>query len=195
MAPRKPEQFEELREKSKEKILAAAMELFAINGYTSTSISSIAQKAGISKGLIYNYFDSKKSILLAIYQQAMEEAEGMINRYHDLEPYERLRRLIEDVFMFYTEHFQYYKLLTALSLQPGVLADIPEYTNEMTERGMAMMVELLKSTGNEDPETNGVFLGALMDGIGLGYIVMGDKYPLEKIKAKIIKDFCTPKTK
>jgi TetR/AcrR family transcriptional regulator len=52
--PRRPEQFEAIREKSREKIFSASLELFANKGYDATSIESIAKKAGISKGLIYN---------------------------------------------------------------------------------------------------------------------------------------------
>jgi len=35
------------------------LQLFANNGYESTSISKIALTAGISKGLMYNYFRAK----------------------------------------------------------------------------------------------------------------------------------------
>ena len=48
------ERFEEMRQRSEEKILAVALELFATKGYKNTSISDIAKKANISKGLMYN---------------------------------------------------------------------------------------------------------------------------------------------
>ncbi|HEY6906435.1 MAG TPA: helix-turn-helix domain-containing protein, partial [Ignavibacteriaceae bacterium] len=52
MSPRTKEQFEKLRESSRTEILNAALELFAQNGFHGTSISQIAEKAGISKGLM-----------------------------------------------------------------------------------------------------------------------------------------------
>ena len=50
MSPRTKDQFEEIRNKSRENIEKIALELFAIKGYHATSVSQIAEKAGISKG-------------------------------------------------------------------------------------------------------------------------------------------------
>jgi len=56
MAPRTTKQFEAIRGKSREKIILAAIELFSAQTYHNTSVADISKKAGISKGLIYNYF-------------------------------------------------------------------------------------------------------------------------------------------
>jgi AcrR family transcriptional regulator len=45
--PRTPEENDRIRQASKEKIRAAAMELFIKQGYYATSISDIAKQAGI----------------------------------------------------------------------------------------------------------------------------------------------------
>ena len=49
----------------REEILAAAMRLFARQGYARTTTREIAQEAGISEGTIYRYFSSKQEILFA----------------------------------------------------------------------------------------------------------------------------------
>ena len=43
-------------------IIEAAFDLFAERGFSNTKMDEIAQKAGISKGSIYNYFKSKEAI-------------------------------------------------------------------------------------------------------------------------------------
>ena len=63
MSPRSAKQFKEIRKEKKDHIMEVALELFAENGFHATSISQIAKKAGISKGLTYNYFESKKELL------------------------------------------------------------------------------------------------------------------------------------
>src|SRR5660397_145107 len=63
MSPRSAKQFKEIRKEKKDLIMEVALELFAENGFHATSISQIAKKAGISKGLPYNYFESKKELL------------------------------------------------------------------------------------------------------------------------------------
>ena len=54
MSPRTKEQFEVIRKQSKDAIREAALELFAKNGFHNTSMHTIAKKAKVSKGLIYN---------------------------------------------------------------------------------------------------------------------------------------------
>ena len=66
MAPRTKKQFEIIRENRKKSIIQTAMKLFAENGFESISVSTIAKKSGISKGLMYNYFESKETLLKEI---------------------------------------------------------------------------------------------------------------------------------
>lgn len=61
MSPRSNEQLDELREQRKAEILEAALALFARQGFHNTSIEQIRKKAGVSKGLIYNYFEKKRT--------------------------------------------------------------------------------------------------------------------------------------
>ena len=42
-----------------EKILQAALELFAKEGFKGTSTNKIAKKAGVSEGLIFRHFENK----------------------------------------------------------------------------------------------------------------------------------------
>ena len=47
-------------------ILDAAMQVFADNGYHATTVSSVAEAAGMAKGKIYIYFKSKDALTIAI---------------------------------------------------------------------------------------------------------------------------------
>ena len=48
---------------SKQKILDAAMEIFAIKGFDGARVDEIAKTAGVNKALLYYYFESKEGIL------------------------------------------------------------------------------------------------------------------------------------
>ncbi|WP_312652837.1 TetR/AcrR family transcriptional regulator [Aminipila sp.] len=61
------------KETKKQKILEAAYLLFSENGYKQTKISDIAATAGIGKGTVYEYFDSKESLLIEIFSTGIEE--------------------------------------------------------------------------------------------------------------------------
>ena len=53
----------------KEKILEAGFELICLNGYYNTNTAEIAKAAGVSTGIVYNYFKDKHDILVeAVYK-------------------------------------------------------------------------------------------------------------------------------
>ena len=51
---------------TKEKILVAALHLFAKDGYEAVSVSKIAEKLGITKGALYKHYENKKDIFNSI---------------------------------------------------------------------------------------------------------------------------------
>jgi AcrR family transcriptional regulator len=53
-------------EERKTEIMNAALELFMKQGFAETSVSRIVKKVGVAQGTFYNYFQSKKQILLEI---------------------------------------------------------------------------------------------------------------------------------
>jgi AcrR family transcriptional regulator len=57
---------ERLKLEREQRILDAAAVVFAQNGYHQTTIRDVAQRADVADGTIYNYFDSKFDLLLAI---------------------------------------------------------------------------------------------------------------------------------
>jgi AcrR family transcriptional regulator len=73
MSPRTSKQYEEIREEKIALIMDTALEHFANEGYFSTTINHIARHAGISKGLMYNYFESKEALLKAIMNKSIAE--------------------------------------------------------------------------------------------------------------------------
>lgn len=73
MSPRTTKQYEEIREEKRNLIMDSALEHFAKEGYHATTITHIAKHAGISKGLMYNYFESKEALLKAIIERSVKE--------------------------------------------------------------------------------------------------------------------------
>ena len=52
----------EQREKRREEILAAALELFIRKGYAATKTQDISQAVGMSEGLLFHYFETKEKL-------------------------------------------------------------------------------------------------------------------------------------
>ncbi|MFL1381963.1 TetR/AcrR family transcriptional regulator [Nocardiopsis protaetiae] len=60
--PRSPEQNEAMRAATRERIRAAAMRLFAHQGYAAVNMRRIAAEAGMSTGLVYRHFATKEEL-------------------------------------------------------------------------------------------------------------------------------------
>ncbi|MFC3745228.1 TetR/AcrR family transcriptional regulator [Paenibacillus sp. GCM10012306] len=98
--PRNHEKDIQLREERKKQILKSALPLFVENGLQATTISEIAKAAGMSKGLIYNYFESKVelySILAVDILGLSEEDANHLLYVMEGTAWERLCQLAKDV--------------------------------------------------------------------------------------------------
>lgn len=72
--PEEPEFRQERARRSYEALLAAAEELFASHGYDAIGTPEIAQKAGVSVGTFYRYFEDKHAVYLEIMRRMMVNA-------------------------------------------------------------------------------------------------------------------------
>lgn len=68
------------------KILQAAIKVFAHNGFYSSRVSEIAKEAGVADGTIYLYFKNKDDILISLFEEEMEKAIKNIKEEIDKEP-------------------------------------------------------------------------------------------------------------
>ncbi|MEE9169095.1 MAG: TetR/AcrR family transcriptional regulator [bacterium] len=191
--PRSAEKFDEIREKSKRQIMETALELFAKNGFHKTSIAMIAQKAGISTGLMYNYYGSKTALLEAILLAGFAEIEGMfVESEAEASPYQKMESMIEAYFASITEKAELWKLFLTLLLQPDVMETIHGSFMEFFGGMMRLIEEHFQQTGAADPVVEAKILGAILDGIGFHYLLDPDNYPVESVKNALIEKYCRP---
>jgi len=56
-------------ERTRRRLLDAAREVFRRHGFADASMEEIAQRAGVSRGPLYHYFDSKQDLFAAVYEE------------------------------------------------------------------------------------------------------------------------------
>jgi len=92
-------------------ILQAALELFAKEGYTATSTSKVARKAGVSEGLVFRHFGNKAGLLEAILKEGEKRIKSV---YADIvmetDPEEVIRKTIRMPFLIPEEEHEFWKL-------------------------------------------------------------------------------------
>ncbi len=189
MAPKSKEQVEKIRQKSTEQILASALELFARNGFHNTTMRAIAAQAGVSKGLIYNYFDSKDDLLQQIIENALETGDVFVEN-HQVDyarPVESIDKAIDDIFHLVEQNPDYWKLIMALSMKEDIVSRFRNQIEKHGVRNLNHIKTMLKALQVPDPRMEAMFLAALFDGIMLHYIYSTDEYPLEEVKSHLKK--------
>lgn len=189
MSPRKKEYNESIRQKTRKAITDAAFELFGREGYTKTSISGIAARAGVSKGLIYHYFKSKEEILEAIYESLMDLSKKLLRLEEGVSAREKMKLMIDGSFHFITEMTSMARILMSLIIQPEAVASMKKALDKGKEQQMKLASGIFRELGYDDPEMESYYFGAKMDGVMLGYLALQDEYPLENMKRKIIDEY------
>lgn len=78
-------------------LLSAALDLFVERGYAATKLDDVAAKAGVSKGTLYLYFESKEALFKAVIEQGilpmLDEGEALIQQ-HQLDARSLLQMLL-----------------------------------------------------------------------------------------------------
>lgn len=190
MSPRTAKQLLEIREQSRKKILDAALELFATHGYHNTSIEQIRKKAEVSKGLIYNYFDKKEDLIKEIVFDLFKGGDEVLGKISSLStPQEQFKFLVEYSFDFMVKQPEYSRLMTSLSLQ---LEQFPEISSLIKSKYLGylpLFEDLLTQLGVPNARGEAMLLGAVMDGVGVEYIILGDAVPLDEIKTHLYQKY------
>ena len=81
---------------TRERIIAAATEVFARSGFHGAKVADIAERAGIAYGLVYHYFRNKDDILAAIFTERWGEYVTYLHELGDMDLgfREQMRRLV-----------------------------------------------------------------------------------------------------
>lgn len=81
------------------RVLDAAVELFAEQGYDGTSVSQVIARAGVAKGGFYHHFASKEALLYEVYGDLIGRQLGGMDDIlaRGLSPAQALRALIADL--------------------------------------------------------------------------------------------------
>lgn len=189
MSPRTPHQNKEIREQTRTEIKDAAFTLFGERGFANTSVRAIAEKAGKSKGLIYHYFDSKEDILQGIFEDLTKLGDQAMDFPDGLTAKERLHYLLTTIFDYVHQSTEVIRLMMSLALQPDAMQTLKTSIEKYNQQQLNIMTDLFDELGYENPEEEAYYLGAKLDGITMGYITLGDDYPFDSIKQKIMDDY------
>ncbi len=143
---------------SHRRILESAKEVFFRDGFMNANLDEVADKAGVAKGTLYRYFDSKAELYVAILSHNSEVFDEKFKGalVPGLSPVEKLRRASRFYFRHYVENPDYFQIFWAIENQ-SVIGEIPQSLVEQVtclwERNLRMLAQII-----EEGVREGVFL-------------------------------------
>jgi len=158
----------EKKQASRKKIVEAAREVFFRDGFMTANLDEVAQRAGVAKGTLYRYFESKAELYVEvlahngeIFKQNMRAASvgpGTAT--------ERVRHLAKFYFEHWVRNRDYFQIFWAIEnqsvigeLPPGVLGTVSELWAECIE----------------------ILAGVVAEGVGKGEFVECDAWEVANI--------------
>jgi len=124
---------EEKKAESRKRILESAREVFFRDGFMQANLDEVAEKAGVAKGTLYRYFESKAELYVAVLALNgaifLEKMRATLDPA--LSPPDQLRRTSRFYFQHYVDNQDYFQIFWAIEnqavigeLPPGVLGEV-----------------------------------------------------------------------
>jgi AcrR family transcriptional regulator len=123
----------------REQLVALGGEIFSERPFDEVSIDDIAAAAGISKGLLYHYFPSKRDFYVAVVREAADEMQAVTETDPDLPSIERLSAGLDR----YLEYVETHARGFATVLRAGIGSD-PEVASIVEDVRAAMAGRILE---------------------------------------------------
>jgi TetR/AcrR family fatty acid metabolism transcriptional regulator len=125
-------------------ILDAALKTFVKRGYPETKVAEIASEAGVAEGTIYNYFQSKEALLLALFDEKwgmiIDEIRKKIQRLDD--PNKKLKAIFAVVVTMFRKNRQLAELFMVDIRQSSIFLN--NYTINRIVEFLDLIEELLE---------------------------------------------------
>jgi AcrR family transcriptional regulator len=116
-------------------LLEIGLEVFSHRPYEEVWIEEIARRAGVSRGLLYHYFPTKRDFFIAVVEEAVSQAYTLSEPDAQLPPLERLRAGVDAWLDYFEEHAH-----GALSTHRAAAASDPQ-VRAIVEAGQARQAE------------------------------------------------------
>jgi AcrR family transcriptional regulator len=166
----KPLRWERRPDDRTQELLEAALRVFARNGYRNTRLDDVAEAAGVTKGTIYHYFDTKEALLLRVIEHYETLAFGRADdavRDDTLPASTRIRLLVRKVF----EPREHSRDLIALLIR-GIAHEVPHVHERWLRSGPVRLWTLLGRLVDEG-KTRGEFRADADGDAGARLLVSG----------------------
>jgi AcrR family transcriptional regulator len=186
MSPRSASVNEAMRQRSRERLLQATVDLVEERGYEATTLADITQRAGSARGLVSYYYSGKRALLQSAVHRLMnrELAAALDREPRPEEGQEVLARAIDAILGLTRDHTKLMRTHMASILQEEGFIQCPEQ-----QRLAALLQESVVRWGAKDPEEEYRLLRALLMGATVALLLPGAPMPLARLRAELFQRY------
>jgi AcrR family transcriptional regulator len=195
MSPRSKKESARIRQNTRELIVETALRVFAENGFETTTVEQVTNEAGISKGLVYNYFSSKEELLKEILHKGVNIFQEILMIEKEItDPAEKLKIILDNFVSALRGNLYFWRLYMHIISQPSisyVLEDFKKFyeQNFFPKLSEIFFLLLSKKMTEEEIISEIALFAAFLDGIAFDFVIMGEDYPLEQIAARLSRHY------
>jgi AcrR family transcriptional regulator len=185
--PRSAALNERMREESRERILAASLEVFASHGFGGASMRMIAERAGISPGLIYAYFPGKEALLEALFARSMADVRASFDAADaEPDPRRRVEPLIRSSFEILARNLDFWRLAYGVRMQAAVIRGLEPALAAWQAEILRKLTGYLRGAGVNEPSLEARLLFAEIDGVAQHFALDPEGYPLRRVLERLV---------
>ncbi|MEU7279928.1 TetR/AcrR family transcriptional regulator [Streptomyces sp. NPDC045431] len=186
MSPRSASVNEELRRRSRERLLQATVELVGERGYEATTLADIADRAGSARGLVSYYFPGKRQLLQSAVHRLMHlTLEAALEREPRTDDgRERLARAIDAILDLAVQRPLLMRTHMAGILQAEGFVQCPEQ-----QRLAALLRDTVARYGVRDVDADYPLLRALLMGAVFAVLLPGAPMPRARLRAELFQRY------
>ncbi|MFF7331364.1 TetR/AcrR family transcriptional regulator [Streptomyces sp. NPDC090306] len=186
MSPRSASVNEELRRRSRERLLQAAVELVGERGYDATTLGDIADRAGSARGLVSYYFPGKRQLVQSAVHRLMHRTleESLEREPRTDDGSERMARAIDGILGLARDRPVLMRQHMAGILQAEGFVQCPEQ-----QRLSELLSDTVARHGSQEVEADYPMLRALLMGAVYAALVPGAPMPVTVLRAELFKRY------
>ncbi len=181
------------KDQKRKDIAHAAIKVLAEKGFEGSTIADIAKAAGVGKGTIYEYFDTKEEIIIEVSMQLFSEMDNVFGedflRIND--PRKKITELItgvlkftskmKDIMMVYMEIWRIHMRGNQHGVSMMVLKDALVMFRQLVASIITEGQQKNIFKKNISAESLALFLVASLDGVGMHYLLDEKNFDIDKI--------------
>lgn len=187
---------EKLKAKREQQILTASMKVFSRHGYQDTDVEKIANLAGLGKGTVYRYFESKQNLFLSTLEWGLgslkNEIFAAIAKTDDY--LERIETALSTHLSFFEKNRGFYRLL----VEEKAWAEVKSAGWRCKEKHLSYIdhLEKIMAEGMRkgylkkvDPKSCAYALWGSVNSLLCKWLISEKKYPIKRELTVIQKTF------